>query len=355
MFIKTIQLQNYRNYLEVNFEFQKEGCLITGKNGVGKTNLLEAISYFNYGKSFLNHLDTQIISHDKESFFIKSEYNSISAIGFTASSYTVYYNNQKKKVIHIDNKPLRKISDLYHHIQILYSGADDIYSVFSVPAKRRNFIDMAISKLYPVYIEYLRRFKEVLFQRNSLLKTDFSRQEKAAWDRTFCEAAENVVLSRIKFFETYRDIFTKTYPVLIKEDEDVDICFKPNFYHTDFVDKMMETIQKNTKKECKYQTTLYGPHLDDFYLTINKKNALHFASQGQKRSIVLVLKLALSNYIEKNNSIVPILIFDDTLTELDKQRCDSMLANLSKKHQIFIATPCLEKYLDSKLPILELK
>ena len=402
MHIKSISLQNYRNYIDSSFEFSPEGSLIIGKNGSGKTNLLEAISYFTYGKSILNHLDLQLINHGKDSFFVKSCFqkntncsndftavdSSKSSNGFPAvdlsnniqamTEFKAYYNSQKKKVLHIDQKPLNKLSDLYQHLQVVYSGPDDIFNIFSVPARRRTFLDMAISKIYPVYIDYLRRFKETLAQRNSLLKKDFSKKEKEAWDRTFCEDAKNVVDIRLRFFEVYRSYFKEAYAMIMDINENVDIFLKLNVstsslhtlhyqsrmdyssverggkgeYNQDFISYMLSILHENTEKEKKYQTSLFGPHLDDFIVSIYQKNAILFASQGQKRSLVVALKVALANMITDINNILPIMIFDDTLAELDKQRCENLLKNLTGKHQIFIASPTRDRYLELNLPVM---
>ena len=350
MFLNNISLRNFKNYEDSFYAFAPQGSLIVGKNGIGKTNLLEAISYFTYGKSILNHLDNQLINYSKNNFFIKSEF----CINDATTECKAYYDKQKKKVIHIDDKPLKKISDLYHLLQVVYSGPEDIYNIFSTPAKRRQFIDMAIAKVFPVYIDFLRRFRDALIQRNSLMKTDFNQKEKEAWDKTFCEEAKNIVEYRIKFCDLYKDVL-KTAHTMIVKNEDIDYSLKLNvFYESDFCSKMTSLLKDNEQKERKYQTSLFGPHLDDFVITLNQKNAMHYASQGQKRSIVIALKIALAYIISSTSNVQPILIFDDTLAELDKSRSTNLLSHLSMKHQIFIASPTSDKYLSTKLPILNL-
>ena len=351
MYIKDISLRNYRNYEDSFFSFSPEGSLIIGKNGKGKTNLLEAISYFAYGRSTLNHQDEQLICHGKDAFRIKS----IFCVEDIDTEYMVSFCKEKKKIIHYENKQLRKLSDLYKLLQIVYSAPDDIYNIFTTPAKRRNFIDMAISKIYPVYIEYLRNYKNALHQRNSLLKIEFNQKEKEAWDKVFCEAAYHITEYRLKFFSLFRDEVSKSHSMLIDKEEDIEIVYKYNYYSSDdFISKMMVLLHKNIANEKKQQTSLYGPHRDDFIVLINKKDAQHFASQGQKRSLVISFKIVLANIIKNINKINPILIFDDTLAELDVYRSNYLLSNLTKSHQIFIASPTLTKYKTVDLPVLEL-
>jgi len=351
LYIKNIGLRNFKNYEDSFFSFKPEGCIIIGKNGIGKTNLLEAMSYFTYGRSILNHHDEQLISFAKDSFVIKSSFY----VNEDTAEFQAFFSKQKKKVIQIENKPLKKISDLYRHVQTVYSSTDDIFNIFSTPSKRRHFVDIAIAKIYPSYIDFLRRYKNTLAQRNSLLKTNFNPKEKEAWDKTFCEEAKSIVEYRIKFFDQYNEFVKKSYG-LITGEEEIDILLKLNYYQEhDFVPKMISLLNKNLVHEKKYQTSLYGPHRDDFDITISQKNALHFASQGQKRSIVIALKIALANIITSINNIHPILIFDDTLAELDKSRSSSLLSKLNPNHQVFIASPTLDRYLSIGLPVLDLE
>ena len=347
MYVKSISLRNFKNYEDSFFEFESIGSLIIGKNGIGKTNLLEAISYFTYGKSIMNNQDNLLINNAKNEFHLRADFmiddtSNLSTIGCKA-----YYNRLKKKNIQINNTPLKKISDLYQHVQMVYSGPDDVYSIFSLPAKRRVFMDMAISKVYPAYLEYLRRFKEALYQRNSLLKKTYSTHEKEAWDKTFCSETENVCEYREKFFTFYRSHFQNAYKMIVQNEENVDITLKPNV-------ATMNILKENEAKERKYQTSLFGSHLDDFFVTINQKNAQYYASQGQKRSIVIALKIALGRIITDINKVKPIMIFDDTLTELDEERCNSLLEKIVFDHQVFIASPSMEKYSLVELPILRL-
>jgi DNA replication and repair protein RecF len=214
---------------------------------------------------------------------------------------------------------------------------------------------MTIAKLYPPYLGFLKNFRQSLIQRNSLLKTDFSASEKEAWDHTFSQNAKSVVEYRNRFFNDFSEIFRQTYSNLINDNEKVNIVYKPSIWdETDFEQKMLRYFHDNINREKKYQETLIGPHRDDFYITLNGVDALHSASQGQKRSIVIALKLSIASLIFDVTGICPILIFDDTLAELDIDRTSSLLSHLTQKHQIFVATPEKNKYLISRLPVIEL-
>ena len=350
MQIKAIHLKNFRNHLEKSFSFDPEGSIIIGENGIGKTSLLEAISYFTYGKSILNQNDSQLVNHQGEDFFIKSVFTRDN----TDSEFKVYYNRDKIKVIQKDSLPLKRVSDLYKFLQTVYSGPNDVYNIFTMPHRRRHFIDLAISKLYPVYIDHVRKYKNILEQRNSLLKTNFNTREKEAWDKVFVEEASFIVDYRIKFFKLFTQELNDKYKLIVDDKEKIDISLKLSFNDSDFINKMLKVLPEIFPKEKKYQKSLIGPHLDDFSISLNSQNAMLFASQGQRRSIVLGMKLALSQMISNLNGVFPILIFDDTLAELDNDRSNRLLQNLSGKHQIFIASPNADKYKAIALSILTL-
>jgi len=348
LYIKDIHLRNFKNYEDNYFNFSSQGNLIIGKNGIGKTNLLEALSFFTLGKSILNNHDSQLIKFGRESFFLKSEYAfTETKYKLKPSTFTVYYDKMKKKIIHVNNKPLQKLSDIYQYVQVVYSSPDDIYHIFSLPNKRRYFTDSAISKIYPYYLNIIRRFKETLNQRNSLLKRVFLPEEKEVWDISICREVEKVTEQRLKFFKMYNTYFQEAYKSISPLSEIVSITLKLN-------DISMKILKENEQKEIKYQTSLFGSHLDDFYISLNGKNALFFASQGQKRCIVIALKIALANIIKDIDKVNPIMIFDDTLAELDENRSSSLLLHLTKEHQVFIATPSIERYRKIDIPLMEL-
>ncbi|MCL1827809.1 MAG: DNA replication and repair protein RecF [Candidatus Cloacimonetes bacterium] len=346
MYLTSISLRNYRNYEDSFFSFYPKGCLITGKNGVGKTNLLEAVAYFTYGRSILNQPDHLLINTSKDDFFLKSEF-SLNGKENRHTEFQTYYNKFKKKLIHINNKPLSRISDLYQYIQVIYSGPDDVYNIFSQPAKRRFFLDMAISKVFPGYLFCLRSFKDALLQRNSLLKRSFSKAEKESWDNTYCQASIKVTEFRTRFIELYSKDLKEAYEMFSQNKENVNIYLKTN-------EVSMDTLKDNEEKEKKYLTSLFGSHLDDFYLTLNGRFAQNYSSQGQKRSVVIAMKIALSSMITSVNKVNPIMIFDDTLAELDVNRSTALLNRLAADHQVFIASPSLEKYSNIDLPVQEL-
>jgi len=348
--ITSVQLRNFKSYAERDFTFEREGALIVGKNGIGKTNLLEAMSYFSYGKSILKTSDKELVRFGAGHFFLRSVYH----INEADTLFTVFFE-EGKKVVTCDQKPQKRLSDLYSLVQIIYSAPEDIYNIFTTPLKRRQFLDMAILKVFPGYIDIYRRFRLSLSQRNALLRTDFTAGEKEAWDFTFAKDSFEVCEYRLRFIAQFEQYLKEAYQMIIAKKEGISITLRQSFFSDgDYVLKLVNKLQDNLARERKYQQTVVGPHQDDFDIYLDGKRSLLYASQGQKRSIVIALKIALANLIKNIYNKNPILCFDDTLAELDKDRRTQLLTRLIPEHQIFIASPEVDKYLSSQLPVLEL-
>jgi DNA replication and repair protein RecF len=197
----------------------------------------------------------------------------------------------------------------------------------------------------------------VINQRNSLLKNDFSLKEKQSWDEQMINLGTDIIQYRLNFLDDFIPVLQNCYSEITGFTENIDIEYQCSFkfqksqIKSDFHKKCQEILSN----EKQYQRTLIGPHLDDIYFRINGQSVAKFASQGQKRSLVIALKIALAKMIHNNCGIYPILIFDDTLAELDISRSQNLINMLSQNHQLFIATPNLNHYSDFNLQILELE
>lgn len=351
MQIKKIKLINFRNYSEKEFQFSQNGSIIVGKNGIGKTNLLEAITYFAYGKSILNSKDSELIKFNQEFYKINALFN------YNLNDINLNISFKNYKTITINDVWIKRLSELYQYLQIIYFSPDDINLIIGSPKNRRSFLDMSIYKIYWGYIEIMKMFQTVLFQRNALLKTQFHTAEKKAWDEQLITLGSDLIDYRLKFLQSFTPVFQNCYESISGNSEHIDIEYfsqfklKNNSIKKDFADH----LKKIESSEISNQRSLAGPHLDDITINIDQKPVVKYASQGQKRSIVIALKIALAQMIQKITGTYPILIFDDTLAELDKDRANNLINLLSKNHQIFIATPNIEHYQHFDLPILNLE
>jgi DNA replication and repair protein RecF len=349
LFITGISLVNFRNFEKFTYSFDARGCLITGENGSGKSNLLEAIALNAYGKSVRQKPDNDLIQFTKDYFFIQS--------GFIkegeACSFEIGYQNLHKS-IKINKVPMNKLSELYRHIKIVYLAPEDINLITGAPRLRRNFLDTAKSQTDWQYLLNLREYNQILAQRNALLKSEFEPNYKHTWDMKFYHSAKEIIKKRIEFVKEFNEIFQRKYSEITAKTEEISFQYKSTLPINLTVKELDEYLYEKEAKEIDSEHTLFGPHLDELLIRINGKSAKEFASQGQKRSIVIAVKLAQAEMIHLKSSEYPILMFDDILSELDAERTRNIIRNIGTRHQIFIATPNAEHYADFKLPQINL-
>jgi len=351
--VKYLYLQNFRNFQKFELSFAPEGAIIFGKNGLGKTNLLEAVSYFAFGKSFRTNNDLDLIDFSKAFFRIRGKFE------LNEKEITIEAAAEKqKKIIKIDNINISKISELYQYLKTVYFSPVDINIISGAPSFRRDFFDQAISQHNFQYLAVLRKYFQVLKQRNALLKNDFNEKEKHSWDLQFIKRGSEVIEFRTRYLEDFRALLNEKYSLITNEKEHVKINYKfsfPNPETESFLENMREHLDEIEEQEMNAQRSLFGPHLDDYEFYLNGNSARRFGSQGQKKSLAITSRLVQANLILKKTTEFPILIFDDVFAELDKKRIKNIMKILENKHQIFIATPNREIYKSLELPLIDLE
>jgi DNA replication and repair protein RecF len=351
--VRSLNLTNYRNLANLNLKFSPEGALIVGKNGIGKTNLLEAISYFAFGKSIRNRNDSELINFSKAFFRLAGDF----VIHDKPISFEAAYDNSQKK-IKADNVNVSKISELYKYLKVVYFSPNDIEIAQGAPQVRRNFTDMAISQQNYNYMMLMKDFQQILKQRNALLKYDFDKAEKRIWDKRFIDISAKVIVNRMKYLEEFGKILTDKYNFISGNKESITaeyICSAPLDINETLQENLVEHFDNIELKEIQNQRSLFGPHLDDVMFKLNGKPFRFYGSQGQKRSLVISARLAQAKLIDIANKEFPILIFDDVLSELDEGRTKNIIDLLKSTHQIFIATPNAKQYSYIDLPIIDME
>jgi len=351
--VKYLFLRNFRNFQEFETKFAPEGAIISGKNGLGKTNLLEALSYFAFGKSFRTNYDLDLIDFSKAFFRILGNFELSDKEIIIEAAF-----EKQKKIVKIDKINISRISELYRYLKIVYFSPEDINIIGGAPSYRRYFFDQAISQYNFQYLAVLRKYFQVLKQRNALLKNDFKEKEKYSWDLQFIEIGSKVIEFRNLYLEKFGSLINKKYAAVTNDNEQVEIKYRfsfPNPATESVLDNMREHVDDVEEQEKNAQRSLFGPHLDDYEFSINGNSARRFASQGQKKSLAITSRLVQANLITEKPSEFPILIFDDVFAELDKKRIKNIMKVLEDKHQIFIATPNKEIYKGIKLPLIDLE
>ncbi len=353
MRVKHLSIQNFRNILKFNKKFEPAGAIIFGKNGTGKTNLLEAISYCAFGKSIRSASDSDLVSFSKAFFRLESTFE----IQGNKIEIDAAFDN-KRKLIKLDDCKIDKISELYKYAKVVYFSPEDIELVSGGPSYRRKFIDLAISQTSYKYLDSLRTYNRILKQRNALLKTDFSFKEKKIWDERLAKVAGEIIEDRLEYLEAFIPQLCDKYFFVSGKEESLSIEYKFSFPRNellDFSQNIKEHLEEIENNEIRMQRTLVGPHLDDIEFSIKGKPARNFGSQGQKRSLAITARLVQAYIIRKKNNDAPILIFDDVLADLDRVRAQKIMDVLEDDHQIFIATPNLGLYEDFGLETINLE
>lgn len=333
-------------------DFDPRGAIITGDNGIGKTNLLEAVYYLAFGKSFRTAHDHELIRFSHPFFRITGKFHKGKEnISISAAA------DKNNKIFKINKIPLERLSELFNYFKTVYFSPSDLDIVTGSPACRRLFLDQAIAQYDPLYLENLRNFRHTLKQRNALLKTKYTSQEKETWDTQFIDVSCKVISQRLDYLEHFIPLLVEQYRQFIQNRETIHISYQFSFQlrQDEFSPSAFaKHLRKNEFQENLAQRTLSGPHLDDLEFSINGINARSYASQGQARSLVIITRLVQALLISRNQDDLPLLMFDDVLSDLDQNRAKAILQLLQDKYQILIASPFLSHYQHLPLPIIDL-
>ncbi len=350
MKVTSLNLVNFRNFSRLNIEFNPKGCLISGDNGSGKSNLLEAIAYSAFGRSVRNFSDQDLVSFESQFFYNKTGFSDDGE----ALSFEISFQ-QNSKSVKLNNRPISKLSELYKHVKIVYFSPDDIGLVNNTPRIRRNFIDTSCSQNDWEYLHLLREYQKILQQRNALLKSEFDDKLKRIWDTKLYTNANEIIKRRMEYCRRLEFVSKQICEALTDSKEQLTLCYKSTLPIDMNQNELAEFLYEKEKREVEQGHTIFGPHLDDVIIRLDDRFAKEFASQGQKRSIAISMKLAQAKLIREQSKSFPILIFDDILSELDEKRTTKIIELVGSEHQVFIATPNAQEYEAFNLPKIVLK
>ncbi len=353
MKINTLELVNFRNYNNATIKFCDGINFVVGKNAQGKTNMLESLYLVSVGKSPKNSKDKQLIKFDQERAKIDVDFSTIAG----NKNIKMFLDKSNKKAIKINNLNILKLTELVGILSVVYFSPDEMKLIKEVPEDRRNFLDVSISQFDKPYLYNLLRYDKVLKQRNAILKSLDNNQSKIEQLKLFTpqliEIAEKIIEKRIIFVENLKKI-AKTIHKQITIEENLDINYsyvkKENL---DIKQDLKMLYEKNLAKDLELGYTTVGPHRDDLIFKINDLDCRQFASQGQQRTVALVVKLSLMEVIKNEIGEYPVLLLDDVLSELDDDRQNRLL-NLTKKYQTLISCTALP-HINFKANIIEIK
>ena len=338
MIVKSIKLKNFRNHNYLSYEFKPGINILTGNNGVGKTNVVEAIYYLSIARSFRTQEDSDLIKDGKDI----AEINSIVQEGEISRKIRILFTSQGRQVF-LNGKPVKKLSELSKSFNVVLFEPKDVLLFRGAPKDRRNFLDINISKKTPAYLEYISKYEKVLKQRNDILKAD--NVDTLLLDTTtdlLIELSRPIIQMREAYVKDINDILIKITRALTGVNEPVEIHYQP-FVKAD--DKYLESAKEAFKRaldgDLKRKATSIGVHREDFSITLKDKDIGEFGSQGENRLVALALKLSPYFMIDDKDKR-PVVVLDDVMSELDQTHRMRLIKLLSKFEQVFITATRLE-------------
>lgn len=340
MLITSLKLQNFRNYKELNINFNKDINVIYGDNAQGKTNILEAIFVSSIGKSFRTSKDRELIKMGEDFSKIEVEFSKSDRDG------SIKIEISDKKNIFVNGVKIKKLSELLGNMHVVIFTPDDINILKNGPAQRRRFLDIFISQLRPNYVYCLNLYLKALEQRNNYLKQikfeNKSEDFLDIWDEKIADYAEKVFKYRFEFIEKIKNKIKSVHSNITENNEDINME-----YVTDFISKedFLNKLKNSRKLDIMKGYSTKGIHRDDFNIYINNNLVNIYGSQGQHRTAVLSLKMSELKVIYDEIGENPILLLDDFMSELDEKRRTNFLSNI-KDTQVLVT--CTDKFMLEK-------
>lgn len=313
-----------------------------GANGIGKTNVLDAIYHLSFGKSYFNPVATQNIKHNEDFFVIDGEYQKGSKI----EKIIVSLKRGNKKIIKRNSKSYQKFSDHIGFLPLVIISPADRDLIIEGSDVRRKFVDGVISQSDRDYLNDLISYNKVLVQRNSLLKyfaanNTFNKDTLDIYNEQLNDVGSKIFNKRKIFLEEFIPIFIERYNSISSGNEIVNITYKSDLFENDLI----KLLEKSINKDKTLQFTSVGIHKDDLEFKIEDYAIKKFGSQGQQKSFLVALKLAQFDFIKDHSGVNPILLLDDIFDKLDEQRVAQLIKLVDDENfgQLFISDTHAER------------
>lgn len=346
MQINSVEICNFRNYEKAILEFHEKTNVLYGDNAQGKTNILESVFVCGTTKSHKGSKDRELIKIGQEEAHLRLI---LSKKGIS-HKIDMHLKRNKPKGIAIDGIPIRRSGELMGLINIIFFSPEDLRIIKNGPAERRRFINLELCQLDKMYLHDLGEYKKILNQRNKLLKQIYFqpslKDTLEIWDDKLIEFGKKIIRRRKEFVEQLESIVYEINQKLTGGSENLYVKYEPDAAEDDFEYK----LKKNLEKDLRTFTTNAGPHRDDLNFLNGDIDLRKYGSQGQQRTCALSLKLAEIELVKQLIGDEPILLLDDVLSELDRNRQNYLLDSI---HDIQTIVTCtgLEEFIDSRLTL----
>ena len=334
MVIRSIELQNFRNYEQLEISFDEQTNILYGENAQGKTNVLEAACVSATTKSHKGSYDKEMLR------FGQSEAHIRTFVQRKDRDFQIDIHLKKNhaKGIAINQVPIKKASDLFGVLNIIFFSPEDLNIIKNGPSERRRFVDLELCQLDKIYLSDLTNYNKVLKQRNKLLK-DISfrpdlKETLFAWDEQLVAYGKKIIKRRQEFVQKLNELVYDIHKNLSGNREELILKYEPDVEDIFFYDELI----RSKEKDIKYAQTSVGPHRDDISFLLNEIDIRKFGSQGQQRTAALSLKLSEIELVKSSIGDTPVLLLDDVLSELDSNRQNYLLGSIHDIQTIITCT-----------------
>ena len=346
MIIKSIKLENFRNYESLDLDFEKGTNILYGDNAQGKTNVLEAIYLSATTKSHKGSKDKEIIR------FLQDEAHIRTILDKEGLEYRVdmHLRKNKSKGIAINGQHLKKAAELLGLLNVVFFSPEDLSIIKNGPSERRRFVDMELCQIDKYYLYNLNQYNKIVNQRNKLLKDFYYNSDLnetlQVWNMQLVSYGKQIINRREKFIEQLNEIIYDIHKNLSGDKEELKIIYEPDVSEEEFEQK----LKNSQERDIKLKMTSVGPHRDYFCFMVNGIDIRKFGSQGQQRTAALSLKLSEIEIVKKVTGDHPVLLLDDVLSELDSNRQNYLLNNIGDIQTIITCTG-LDEFINNRFEI----
>lgn len=333
MYVRHVKLKNFRNYEDLELDFEKGLNIIYGNNAQGKTNIVEAIYYCATARSHRSNVDKELIHWDQQEAHIQLELEKTHT-----ERIDIHLRKNGKKGIALNKYPIQKLNQLYGTLNVILFSPEDLSLIKKGPSERRRFVDIELSQIDKIYLYDLQQYHKVLKQRNNLLKSIAMNRSDAdsldIWDEQLVTFGSKLIQSREHFIKDIASYVRPIHQQITNEKEDLRIQYERNTTIQQFYDRLV----KNRVRDTKFGNTSVGPHRDDLAFRVDDIDLRTYGSQGQHRTAALSLKLAEIEIIKMKTNEKPVLLLDDVLSELDDSRQKHLMKTLKELQTIITCT-----------------
>lgn len=346
MIIKSLELKNYRNYKDLLIEFSEGTNILYGNNAQGKTNILEAIYVCATTKSHRGSKDREIINFNMDDAHVCMKVERRNVI----HKIDMHLKRSKTKGAAIDGLVVKKSSELFGVVNVVFFSPEDLGIIKNGPSERRRFIDLELCQLNKIYLHNLTNYNKVVNQRNNLLRqlafNGALKDTLDVWDMQMAGYGQKVIAARREFISELGRLIGPIHDKLSGHKEQLRLVYEPNVEEEDF-EKVLVSKREN---DIRLKTSGVGPHRDDINFIVNGIDIRKFGSQGQQRTAALSLKLAEIELVKRKINDTPVLLLDDVLSELDSFRQNYLLESIQDIQTVITCTG-LDEFVNNRFSI----